>query len=117
MKELPPWLSLDRDISLLCKKSQRGIKYYRHIHKCTPPWVCKKGINAWYKLARETGKEVDHIVPLNSKYVCGLHCEDNFQLLTPDQNLAKSNHNWPDSPFEALELPMYMPPYQCELPL
>lgn len=42
--------------------------------------------------------EVDHVIPLQSKRVCGLHCAENLQLLLRKNNRAKSNQYWPDMP-------------------
>jgi hypothetical protein len=44
------------------------------------------------KLAKWLQLEIDHIVPITGKYVCGLHVIDNIQLITKEQNRAKSNH-------------------------
>ena len=60
--------------------------------KAVPAWANMELIKAIYKEASEKGLHVDHIIPLQSKVVCGLHCEDNLQLLTPKENLQKSNH-------------------------
>lgn len=38
---------------------------------------------------------VDHIVPLNSPFVCGLHTHDNLQIVTLRHNRGKSNIAWP----------------------
>ncbi len=62
-----------------------------------PRWASKDEILKFYKmsaaLSKSTGirHHVDHIVPLRSKYVCGLHCEFNLQILTDTENCKKSN--------------------------
>jgi hypothetical protein len=76
---------------------------YRAAKKqATPVWADAAAIKAFYAQARamkdETGKEyhVDHIVPLQSELVCGLHVEHNLQVLPGRANRRKSNKFWPD---------------------
>ena len=70
---------------------------YANKLKATPKWSNNKYIKLWYKLAqieeKRTGRKVhvDHIVPLKGKDVCGLHCEDNMQLLFAEDNIRKNN--------------------------
>lgn len=69
--------------------------------KATPSWADNEHISSLYLLAsmsREAGYDVhvDHIVPLQSPYVCGLHCQTNLRLLKAVDNLSKSNRHWPD---------------------
>lgn len=45
--------------------------------------------------------EVDHIVPLQSKIVCGLHWEGNLRVILKRTNQSKSNRHWPDMPTNA----------------
>lgn len=72
---------------------------YRRASKlqATPSWANKEIINRIYEKCKElqsyTNKEyhVDHIIPLKGKNVCGLHHEDNLQILMKEDNLSKSN--------------------------
>ena len=69
--------------------------------QATPAWANKKEILRIYKEAARLGMQVDHIVPLKSNKVCGLHWEGNLQLLTPKENSAKKNYRWPGMASEA----------------
>ena len=62
-----------------------------------PAWADLKAISAFYAATPE-GHQVDHIVPLVSPYVCGLHCEANLQYLPAAENQSKRNFWWPDMP-------------------
>lgn len=61
-------------------------------------WLNKQMITVIYllseTLSKQTGvpHEVDHIVPISGKNVCGLHYWKNLQVLTRDENRLKSNH-------------------------
>lgn len=63
-----------------------------------PEWADKEAIRLVYKKARELGFTVDHIVPLQSKIVCGLHVWHNLQVIDAELNKIKSNRYWPDMP-------------------
>lgn len=70
----------------------------------TPVWADQGKIAEYYSaadfLSMVTGEwyNVDHIVPLQSELVCGLHWEGNMQILTRRENYKKSNRWWPDMP-------------------
>ncbi len=57
----------------------------------TPVWADLNAIQEIYIKASKLGKQIDHIIPLSSPTVCGLHWEGNLQLLSPTENLRKSN--------------------------
>ena len=76
--------------------------------KATPKWANRFFIREIYDLARRRteclGQEyqVDHIVPLHSNIVCGLHVEHNMQIIPKRINIQKGNRHWPDMPEEIL---------------
>jgi len=72
--------------------------------RAIPSWASMEDIHSFYRLAarltRETGikAHVDHVVPLQSPLVCGLHCAANMTILPESLNKRKGNHRWPDMP-------------------
>lgn len=78
-----------------------SVRKAKKIRAC-PNWVDQKQIRNIYTKAiaktKETSVEyqVDHIVPLVSNTVCGLHCVANLRIITKSENSSKGNHWWPD---------------------
>lgn len=73
------------------------------VKRATPPWAEWDQITALYEkcaqITKNTGVEhqVDHSVPLESPFVCGLHCIANLQILTAEDNNKKKcffDPNW-----------------------
>ena len=56
-----------------------------------PSWADLEEIKCIYQEAEYFQLEVDHIIPLKHKLVCGLHVPDNLQLLSRSENARKSN--------------------------
>jgi 5-methylcytosine-specific restriction endonuclease McrA len=72
----------------------------RKHRQATPKWLTRKQkseIRQLYQIAitmtKTTGEQyvVDHIVPLRSEFVCGLHVPWNLRVITQEENLKKSN--------------------------
>jgi hypothetical protein len=72
----------------------------RRLRNATPKWLTpdhKNQIREMYLAARELTRRtkvkhvVDHIIPLRSEVVCGLHVPWNLQIMTHNDNCAKSN--------------------------
>ena len=70
-------------------------RFYRANRKAlqldrTPIWANIEIIKEIYTNCPK-GYQVDHIIPLNSKAVSGLHVESNLQYLTEKENQVKHN--------------------------
>lgn len=72
--------------------------------KAIPSWADHEQMSRIYAEAAMFRKwtcfsfEIDHIVPLVSKVVCGLHCQNNMRVCLSSENRRKSNRSWPDMP-------------------
>ena len=72
--------------------------------KAVPLWFDKPKADLIYARAAKKTKDsgishvVDHIVPLQSKLVSGLHWHGNLRVITKSANSKKSNRHWPNMP-------------------
>lgn len=85
------WYNENSHIRAAYQAKRRAIK-----KQATPVWLNsehKKEMIAIYNIARKEKLHVDHIVPLNGKYVSGLHVPWNLQLLDKTLNIKKSNYH------------------------
>lgn len=93
------WDSANRHV-----KQMHLVERRRATGKATPSWNNEFFMSEAYHLARLRTKvmgfkwHVDHIVPLQSKIVCGLHVHNNLQVVPAFANLSKGNRAWPDMP-------------------
>jgi hypothetical protein len=102
-KEGRPSQSYERNKVAMCVSVA-----YRKAQKlqATPAWADLLGIEQIYgeakRMTKETGivYEVDHIVPLISPLVCGLHVPANLRPLPEFDNRSKGNRHWPGHPNE-----------------
>jgi hypothetical protein len=93
-------ISKPDDLAHYCKDCERDVqraiaparqaKRRARVLQAIPKWADILKIREIYKLCPK-GYHVDHIVPLVSNVVCGLHCESNLQYLTAEENMQKSN--------------------------
>jgi hypothetical protein len=97
------WRDNNRDKKLADTRRRQANKL-----KATPKWAQtefeKFVILEMYALsilrtkALKIKHNVDHIVPLRSALVCGLHCVANLQIVPAKTNQTKGNRYWPDMP-------------------
>lgn len=83
-------------------KNKHLRRYYaanrrKAVRKATPKWSEKEKIKLLYEkaawLEEITGFKyhVDHVIPLISSKICGLHVWNNLQILEANVNMSKSN--------------------------
>ncbi len=69
------------------------------VAQAEPLWADQFKINAAYAVARFLSEmwgephEVDHIVPLRGRSVCGLHVHNNLRVVHWTENRSKSNRH------------------------
>lgn len=91
------WIEKNKDYYLARSANYQSIRN-RACSKATPEWANKFFIKEIYHLARLRTKllgvehHVDHIVPLQSPFVCGLHCEANLRVIPASVNRRKKNY-------------------------
>ncbi len=110
-KSKPIWLSKqDENDPNLSKSYRRSVRYFKQLYLAWPEWCAEhkgfKTIDTIAKIRRANGEKVhkDHIVPICSDIVCGLHVPWNLEIIGDKENMSKSNTFWPDMPFEQMKL-------------
>jgi len=86
-------------IQMRCKEywKRASIKRRHALMNASPAWANYNAIESIYEecarisFMNEVPHEVDHIIPLQGKNVCGLHIAENLQIITKTVNRQKSN--------------------------
>lgn len=109
-KGKPVWLAKqDENDPNLSQSYRRSVRYYKKLYAAWPEWCAThpdfKKINDEAKQRRKNGEDVhiDHIVPICSDLVCGLHVPWNLEVVCAKENMKKSNKYWPDMYIPQLE--------------
>lgn len=101
---------------------KRSLRYYVKLYQAWPSWCADHpGFGQIYKRAKRMRAagldvEVDHIVPICSKYVSGLHVPWNLRIVPAEVNRRKSNQDWPGHPCEVVDWVGEYVPQQLSLP-
>jgi len=90
----------------------RHREYFGLLYLGTPKWLSREQIKQYHavmrraRIMRKSGRDVhvDHIVPVVSKFVCGLNVPWNLQIIEAGPNMSKGNTTWPGCPWENRDL-------------
>jgi len=87
------WCKLNQGKRIASVAKRRAAKL-----SATPQWANFDMIKSYYEFSAfltsttfGNGYHVDHIIPLQGKTVCGLHVENNLQVLRAEDNLSKGH--------------------------
>lgn len=88
--------------SFFIRKKHNKTKERLYHDNQIPQWADLGKIGEMIIKAKNDNNLLDHIVPLRGRKkggitVCGLHCEDNLEILPYSENNKKSFNKWPDS--------------------
>jgi hypothetical protein len=82
---------------IIAAKRRLSKEYKLRKRQSVPQWMEESIIQELYELALKRSEEtgiahhVDHIDPLKSTLVCGLHCAANLQVVPASRNMKKHN--------------------------
>lgn len=97
------WRALNSEKIRQYRKDNAGLYAFHAANRrklvrlATPNWVDMDEIRAIYleaaRISSETGipHEVDHIIPIKHKLVCGLHVPENLRIIPATENRSKGN--------------------------
>lgn len=85
-----PQYASEHYINNQAQYKENAARYRVCKEQATPIWANREQILRIYKDC-PIGFNVDHIYPLQSSWVCGLHVESNLQYLQQEENLKKGN--------------------------
>ena len=110
------WQSWQKRMNLERSWKKEAVEHDRHarsrrkrtnaIDMATPAWLSDKQlalIKGMYEEARRLSKEkgeryeVDHVVPLHSPVVCGLHVPWNMRVISKEENNRKGNRSFQEA--------------------
>lgn len=98
------WYAKAKDNGAYARMVVRGSARRAIEKRATPAWANQFFMAEIYDLAHRRTKvtgtlwHTDHIIPLKSDLVCGLHVEHNLACIPAFTNCSKHNRSWPNMP-------------------